>query len=419
MTGLKNDALYSIGIDIVRASEHRYRYKNDQWKVLKHDERMKDDFDDGPCGSLHIHASSPLTALDDGVFRVTSFFMYQPRIHLIEHGEVDTTTCYEFRETSFIAVTHYQNHRVNCLKKDDRVKIESRDIASTLNGSSIDGSASSVYILSKSTKRAMQTLRPPKPIYPVTSSRRSSTRTKTKRRNRRRRRSPTTSSDEESLYLDGLTSEEEAVHGGSDDEVVDELNVQEREGFMTLRRDRSAGFAACEADVTYGAIQQGRHVNDGTMEAPDDDHIVMEDAPTEMPDPADLESDDEFTQDTVKLHTTPSPLLSAPTLSGEPPTKKPRLDITPSTTPNRPTLPPCSELLARSHASSHAIAPRPDDCPLQMLAGFCSVLGVARASGTSEGEERERWNRMWEELTRREEEIVGMKRELARRAWWK
>lgn len=41
---------------------------------------------------------------------------YRPRIHVLKHDEPNSTQIFEFPETTFIAVTAYQNHRVLLLK---------------------------------------------------------------------------------------------------------------------------------------------------------------------------------------------------------------------------------------------------------------------------------------------------------------
>ncbi|KAI8851713.1 hypothetical protein BC829DRAFT_431172, partial [Chytridium lagenaria] len=146
---LTKSSTYSIGLDIVRTSRDRYRFKNDEWKVLKSEGEWGSEDLVGMCIGRRIADNIVVGAewmqkptidfrmvklsnhipddidetdfsdLEPGHFRVTSFFLYQPRIHLVEHVEngEDIVTCFEFEETSFIAVTHYQNHKVNCLKK--------------------------------------------------------------------------------------------------------------------------------------------------------------------------------------------------------------------------------------------------------------------------------------------------------------
>ncbi|CAG8487773.1 10967_t:CDS:2 [Acaulospora colombiana] len=60
--------------------------------------------------------------LPDGHFCLTSFHKYQPRVRMIKHSSStsreDKELIFTFRETTFIAVTHYQNDAVNTLKKN-------------------------------------------------------------------------------------------------------------------------------------------------------------------------------------------------------------------------------------------------------------------------------------------------------------
>ncbi|KAF9561826.1 hypothetical protein EC968_005582 [Mortierella alpina] len=55
------------------------------------------------------------------MFHMSSFHKYRPRVHLVQHmansDAIASSTTYIFGQTSFIAVTHYQNNSVNDLKK--------------------------------------------------------------------------------------------------------------------------------------------------------------------------------------------------------------------------------------------------------------------------------------------------------------
>ncbi|RKP04063.1 hypothetical protein CXG81DRAFT_16490 [Caulochytrium protostelioides] len=70
------------------------------------------------------YESNGVAHLGKGHFPCTSFHMYQPRLHMIayplphEMGQQARTTTFLWNQTRFIAVTHYQNERVNALKKD-------------------------------------------------------------------------------------------------------------------------------------------------------------------------------------------------------------------------------------------------------------------------------------------------------------
>ncbi|RUP49908.1 T-box-domain-containing protein [Jimgerdemannia flammicorona] len=84
--------------------------------------------------------------LPDGFFVLNSFHKYQPRLHLVRHhhnGE-NTITTFRFEETTFIAVTHYQNDRVNRLKKDNNphakgFKLKSREDCKKREGNYDEG----------------------------------------------------------------------------------------------------------------------------------------------------------------------------------------------------------------------------------------------------------------------------------------
>ena len=52
-----------------------------------------------------------------GMFTVSSFHMYRPRLHILEKGESILHYVFTFKQCDFVAVTHYQNDFVNSLKK--------------------------------------------------------------------------------------------------------------------------------------------------------------------------------------------------------------------------------------------------------------------------------------------------------------
>ncbi|KAF9929975.1 T-box transcription factor tbx4 [Mortierella alpina] len=68
-------------------------------------------------------ASSSKSAVGNShhIFHMSSFHKYRPRVHLVQHAAhsdtVASSTTYTFHQTTFIAVTHYQNSKVNDLKK--------------------------------------------------------------------------------------------------------------------------------------------------------------------------------------------------------------------------------------------------------------------------------------------------------------
>ncbi|CAG8457453.1 2434_t:CDS:1 [Racocetra fulgida] len=66
--------------------------------------------------------SNNVSSLPDGHFCLTSFHKYQPRVKMVKHAtninDNDQEIVTSFEETTFIAVTHYQNDAVNSLKKN-------------------------------------------------------------------------------------------------------------------------------------------------------------------------------------------------------------------------------------------------------------------------------------------------------------
>ncbi|KAG0041644.1 T-box transcription factor tbx21, partial [Gryganskiella cystojenkinii] len=65
--------------------------------------------------------ADPSPARNCHFFHAVSFHKYRPRVHLVKRSGSSraktTTTTYTFERTEFVAVTHYQNSKVNDLKK--------------------------------------------------------------------------------------------------------------------------------------------------------------------------------------------------------------------------------------------------------------------------------------------------------------
>ncbi|KAF9190727.1 hypothetical protein BGZ50_009868 [Haplosporangium sp. Z 11] len=158
--GLNPEAIYSICLDFERLDDQRYRFSGGAWKPVQTARRAVDDLGDKHTSILaqesYMHPdlfrtgrhwmkapisfskvkltnSIPNSILKSSskrngpsnnshVFHVASFYKYRPRVHLAQrsrqsHSVVYSST-YTFDTTTFIAVTHYQNNRVNDLKKD-------------------------------------------------------------------------------------------------------------------------------------------------------------------------------------------------------------------------------------------------------------------------------------------------------------
>ncbi|XP_046695878.1 T-box transcription factor TBX5b isoform X2 [Silurus meridionalis] len=136
VTGLNPRAKYILLMDIVSADEHRYKYTDNKWSV-------SGKADPAIPGRLYIHPDSPAPGahwtkqlvsfqklkltnnhLDTfGHIILNSMHKYQPRLHIVKadekngFGSSSTVFCtHSFPETTFIAVTSYQNHRITQLK---------------------------------------------------------------------------------------------------------------------------------------------------------------------------------------------------------------------------------------------------------------------------------------------------------------
>ncbi|KAL1921266.1 uncharacterized protein VTP21DRAFT_10982 [Calcarisporiella thermophila] len=148
---------YSLFLDFAMTSTERFRFKDGVWAPWGRDPRRPDSTTDdvqhmqtgvythpnSPClGSVWMQSSVSfnkvklsnqlssagnfydLCKLNEysteatGIFQLISFRKYCPRFHLIELGKRNRRATYQFEHTSFIAVTHYQNSKVNQLKKN-------------------------------------------------------------------------------------------------------------------------------------------------------------------------------------------------------------------------------------------------------------------------------------------------------------
>lgn len=164
--------MYSIDVDFEMLDRRRYRYVDGTWKCSQSckksasdDEEDENENDDGDGGSNHFprglqefythpdlcqlgahwmqktisfskikltnkipeavvktqKRSKDLPATNSHIFHLTSFHRYRPRVHLVQRSSqrrsVIASTTFTFDRTAFMAVTHYQNFKVNDLKK--------------------------------------------------------------------------------------------------------------------------------------------------------------------------------------------------------------------------------------------------------------------------------------------------------------
>ncbi|OZJ05536.1 hypothetical protein BZG36_01924 [Bifiguratus adelaidae] len=167
VANLDPKATYTFGIDILQVSPNRHRWRRGRWESLGEDQRRfgvlhhRDTDAVKPFDGADVHlldtavywhpegpkrgaewmgdtvAFSQIkvsnrqlptskrkqsASAQDGTFLLNSFHVYQPRLHILQYEDDDRSDArvltYVFEETEFIAVTHYQNDKVNRLKKD-------------------------------------------------------------------------------------------------------------------------------------------------------------------------------------------------------------------------------------------------------------------------------------------------------------
>uniref|UniRef100_A0A1I8EA51 T-box domain-containing protein n=3 Tax=Wuchereria bancrofti TaxID=6293 RepID=A0A1I8EA51_WUCBA len=133
ISGLEPSVRYSLMVDLTCIDNKRYRYAFHQskWIVAGPGEAEL------PC-RVHVHNESPAPGehwmrqtvsfdkikltnnqLDqNGHIIVNSMHRYQPNIHVVVHADGNGRQCrtFSFPNTSFMAVTAYQNHRITELK---------------------------------------------------------------------------------------------------------------------------------------------------------------------------------------------------------------------------------------------------------------------------------------------------------------
>ncbi|XP_076345980.1 T-box transcription factor TBX3-like [Tachypleus tridentatus] len=137
LSGLDKKAKYILLMDIIVADDSRYKFHNSRWMVAgKADPEMPK--------RMYIHPDSPSTG-EQWMYKVVSFqklkltnnisdkhgyiilnsmHKYQPRFHLVRANDIlklpyGTLRTYVFKETSFYAVTAYQNEKITQLKIDN------------------------------------------------------------------------------------------------------------------------------------------------------------------------------------------------------------------------------------------------------------------------------------------------------------
>lgn len=138
LSGLEESALYTIQIEFRLSDAYKYRFVNGEWKTSP----RNDNFKSSNQSVLYEHSDSPnfghhwskdsiafgklkLTNNEnskniDAVF-LKSLNKYDPMIHIYKHDKKnvdDKVLIYSkcFKETSFIAVTAYQNEQITNLK---------------------------------------------------------------------------------------------------------------------------------------------------------------------------------------------------------------------------------------------------------------------------------------------------------------
>uniref|UniRef100_A0A915CTM2 T-box domain-containing protein n=1 Tax=Ditylenchus dipsaci TaxID=166011 RepID=A0A915CTM2_9BILA len=161
ISGLDPTLKYSLMVDFVCVDNKRYRYSFHQskWVIAGPGESEL------PC-RVYFHADSPASGLSwtkqivsfdkikltnnqldhNGHIIVNSMHRYMPRFHLALHNQDDglyagNRRTFSFPETSFMAVTAYQNHRIT------ELKIESNPFAKGFREGEFDDMRSSASSL--------------------------------------------------------------------------------------------------------------------------------------------------------------------------------------------------------------------------------------------------------------------------------
>ncbi|CAF0775539.1 unnamed protein product [Didymodactylos carnosus] len=137
VTGLDTNSKYIMFMDVVPVDNNRYKYHNSQWMITGAAEPHMP-------GRLYPHPENPATGSQwmkqsisfnklkltnntmdqQGHIVLNSMHKYQPRLHIIQASEPlsirpDAVNTFTFVETTFIAVTAYQNEQITRLKIDN------------------------------------------------------------------------------------------------------------------------------------------------------------------------------------------------------------------------------------------------------------------------------------------------------------
>ncbi|CAF0858635.1 unnamed protein product [Brachionus calyciflorus] len=130
ITGLNPSSKYIMFIDIVPFDDNRYRYQNAEWAVTG---KAEPHF----AGLAYLHPDSPMSGNNwmkeaisfhklkltnnqcdkNGLIILNSMHKYIPRLHIVEEGKAINTIVFD--ETTFMAVTSYQNDAITKLKIDN------------------------------------------------------------------------------------------------------------------------------------------------------------------------------------------------------------------------------------------------------------------------------------------------------------
>nr|BAJ04907.1 brachyury [Tubifex tubifex] len=135
VSGLDASAMYSMLLDFVPADEHRWKYVNGEWSPCGKSQHQATPTPSSGPSNVYVHPDSPNFGAHwmkepvsfgkvklsnkqhgHGQILLNSLHKYQPRIHIARVAENNNVATFSFPETTFVAVTAYQNEEITSLK---------------------------------------------------------------------------------------------------------------------------------------------------------------------------------------------------------------------------------------------------------------------------------------------------------------
>ncbi|XP_065907005.1 T-box transcription factor T-like isoform X2 [Dysidea avara] len=158
LSGLKQDAMYTVLLDFMPADTHRWKYLNGSWVSGGKGDPL-------PPSCVYVHPDSPnygshwmkqaisfsrvkltnkINGKVQGKMILNSLHRYEPRVHIlrVDGSELVKVMSVSIAEARFIAVTAYQNEEITALKIKHnpfaKAFLDTKDSSSRIERSSVN-----------------------------------------------------------------------------------------------------------------------------------------------------------------------------------------------------------------------------------------------------------------------------------------